>query len=247
MVGVRTIGDEFAGFKLAAQVKATPDAEVWKAVRRDGYPVALKLALEGSSAARRLLHEGAAIRLVASPGTVACEGVGTESGTTYLVLDWCGGGSLKERIEQGDLGVVESRRLMLQLLSTLQATERAQVVHRDIKPSNILFTDEGKVRLADFGIALLPGEQPSRTRPVGTDGYMSPEQAVCGDVDGRSDLYSLGCVFRECLADRSDVPASLWRFIDGLTAGDKVFRPRTAAISRAELLRLGEDGRILVS
>ena len=238
-------GGECAGFRLVGLLRSVGGVEIWKAVRRDGYPVALKLAAEGSAAAHRLAHETAALRLVASSGTTVCEEVGSTDGFAYLALDWCGGGSLKEELRRRTPTVVEIRRIAIQVLHALQDLERAQVVHRDIKPSNLLLTDEGDVRLADFGVALLPGEAPSRTRPVGTDGYMSPEQIACGSIDGRSDLYSLGRVLSDLLNGRPDVPAALGRFVARLTERNPAFRPPTAAFARAELLRLGEDGRYL--
>lgn len=132
---------------------------------------------------------------------------GEDEGRLYYVMPYVEGGSLRERIARGGLLPLASAvRIARQLAGALADAHARGIVHRDIKPENVLLTRDGDhAYLADFGIALAagPAGDVRATAPgfvVGTPAYMSPEQARGGPyLDGRSDVYSLGCVLHEML------------------------------------------------
>jgi serine/threonine-protein kinase len=113
----------------------------------------------------------------------------------------CQGESLKQKIRRGPLSPDETLRLALQMAEGLAAAHARGIIHRDVKPANVLISEAGQVRLVDFGLAKLAGEA-RLTRPgvvMGTLSYMSPEQFTGGEIDARSDVWSLGVVMYEML------------------------------------------------
>jgi WD40 repeat protein len=133
-------------------------------------------------------------------------------GRLYLVMEYASGGSLARRLRNtGPLPVTEATRLILQAAAGLEALHRLSVVHRDVKPSNILLDSEGRAKIADLGLAQLPGSPSQRSRlgsvapsHPGTPEYMSPEQASSPEyLTASSDVYSLGCVWFELLTGRA--------------------------------------------
>jgi len=135
-------------------------------------------------------------------------------GRLYLVMEYAAGGSLAKRLrDMGSLSVAEATRLILEAAAGLEALHKLGVVHRDVKPSNILLDGEGHAKIADLGLAQLPGSPSQRSRlgslapsHPGTPEYMSPEQASSSEyLSASSDVYSLGCVWFELLTGR------LWR------------------------------------
>lgn len=127
-----------------------------------------------------------------------------ESGSTpYLVLEYLSGGSLREFLNTGEqLNQEQAATLMLQVAQGLAYAHGRGYVHRDIKPANLLFDDEARIRIADFGLARALSEA-AWTEPVGTlmgtARYASPEQAMAKESDRSSDVYSLGLVIHEAL------------------------------------------------
>jgi serine/threonine-protein kinase len=133
---------------------------------------------------------------------------GEANGLLYSVMTYVEGDTLRDRlIERGRLPVREAVTLALEVVDALDYAHRRGVIHRDIKPENILISN-GHAVVTDFGVARAIGLAGGATLtgagfPIGTAAYMSPEQATAiSPVDGRSDLYSLGCVLYEMLAGR---------------------------------------------
>jgi serine/threonine-protein kinase len=190
----------------------------------------------------------------------------------YLVMELVDGRSVSELLAaQGPLPVEQAVSIGAQVCAALGAAHAAGVVHRDIKPSNILVSPTGAVKVCDFGIARLQraAGQAALTDTgavVGTCHYMAPEQATGGRVDGRSDLYAVGCVLYMMLtgappfsgtnamdildlhlheppvplsAHRDDVPAALDRLVAELLAKDSIDRPPTAWSVRDRLTAMG--------
>lgn len=128
---------------------------------------------------------------------------GEDADGPYLVLEYLHGGSLRDVLDRGfRLSAAQSAQLGAQVAQGLAYAHARGLVHRDIKPANLLFDEEGRVRIADFGVARALAEA-AWTEPagamVGTARYASPEQAQAHRVDGRSDVYSLALVLYECL------------------------------------------------
>ncbi len=140
------------------------------------------------------------------PHILALHDSGEVDGFLYYVMPYVDGESLRDRLNrEKQLPVEDALQIAREVADALGSAHRHDVIHRDIKPENILL-EEGHAVVADFGIAraihAAGGEQLTETGlAVGTPAYMSPEQAMGSkELDGRSDLYSLGCVLYEMLA-----------------------------------------------
>jgi len=177
-----------------------------------GSPVAVKLLTPPSSTeAARFAREAALLAEVSHPGIVRYLAHGaTTDGRQFLVMEWIEGQTLRERLSENGLTIVESVRAVQRIAEALAEVHRRGIIHRDIKPGNLMFP-EGvveQVKIVDFGIARRTDDQVGLTRTgflVGSPGYMAPEQAR-GDrsgVDHRVDLFALGCVLYECLTERA--------------------------------------------
>lgn len=121
----------------------------------------------------------------------------------YFVMRLMKGGSLKDRIEKGEMSLEDASRIVSRVAGALDKAHSKDIVHRDLKPGNIMFDEDGAAYLGDFGIVKLAESSESYTRTgntLGTPAYMSPEQADGNpDIDGRSDIYSLGIILYEML------------------------------------------------
>ena len=152
--------------------------------------------------ATRFLREARIVAQIHHSSIVPVMDVGQHEGHHYLCMEYLPGGDLKERIVAGRHGVSLALNVCVAISSALDLAHRKGFVHRDIKPENILFREDGTPVLTDFGIAraIDTGTQLTMAGTmVGTPNYMSPEQVKGGELDGRSDLYSMGVVFYEML------------------------------------------------
>ncbi|HVA75881.1 MAG TPA: protein kinase, partial [Acidimicrobiales bacterium] len=137
--------------------------------------------------------------------------MGTEN---YIVLEFVRGKSLRDRINEGPIPPPQVFAVMHGVLQALDYAHKRAIVHRDMKPENVLLSDDGMVKVADFGIARLTddsgvgGTATKTGTTVGTPQYMSPEQVASSKVDGRSDLYSAGIVFYELVTGQPPFTAS---------------------------------------
>lgn len=187
---------------------------VWEAVDPElGRRVAIKeLNLpEGVTEAQkqerinRFLREAKAAGRLSHPNIVTIHEVGIDNGRHYIVMEYLEGENLRERLQrQGAIPLKEAVDITLQVLSALEHAHRMGVVHRDIKPENIHLLPDGLVKLTDFGIARIVFE-PNITidgQIFGTPSYMSPEQIEGGEIDHRTDIFSVGVVLYEMLTGR---------------------------------------------
>ena len=156
---------------------------------------------------RFLKRFGAEARSVASlnhPHVLRVFDWGEDTDGPYLVLEYLGGGSLRDLLDRGvRLTHSQAAHLGAEVAQGLAYAHARGLVHRDIKPANLLFDEEGLVRVADFGVARALAEA-AYTEPagamVGTARYMSPESAEGKPVDGKADVYSLALVLYEALS-----------------------------------------------
>jgi serine/threonine-protein kinase len=142
--------------------------------------------------------------------------VGSQNDINYIVMEYVKGKTLKEVIRgKGSLDVDESVDIAMQIAKALQCAHRNNIVHRDIKPHNILVTEDGRVKVTDFGIAKATNSVTitNTSKVIGSAHYFSPEQAKGGFVDCRTDIYSLGIVMYEMVTGKvpydADSPVSV--------------------------------------
>ena len=126
--------------------------------------------------------------------------VGEEAGIYYIVMELVEGITLKEYIQKkGRLSVREATSIALQISAGLEAAHNNGIIHRDVKPQNIIISTDGKVKVADFGIARVSTSDTINSNVMGSVHYSSPEQCRGGYSDGKSDIYSLGITMYEML------------------------------------------------
>lgn len=156
-----------------------------------------------TSIRERFQREAMAIASLEHPAIVPVYDIGEEHGRPYIVMRYMSGGSLSDRLRYGAIPVTEAVAMITRLAQALDAAHVKGIVHRDIKPDNILFDQYGTIFLSDFGLARLKETggfaNISDGNILGTPAYMSPEQIQGKELDGRSDVYSLGVVFYHML------------------------------------------------
>jgi eukaryotic-like serine/threonine-protein kinase len=197
-------------YRLEELVASGGMAQVWQGtdeVLRRKVAVKLlhpHLAADGSFVVRFRKEAVAAARL-AHPGIVSIYDTCSEDGTEAIVMELVPGQTLRERLDDPTpIDPWQAAGLAAQVAEALEAAHRAGLVHRDIKPANVLLAGDGRVKVADFGIAKAV-EEADLTQPglmVGTAKYVAPEQVEGKPVDARTDIYSLGIVLYEMLCGR---------------------------------------------
>lgn len=211
--------EEFGRYRLAERLGRGSMGEVRRAVdSATGEVVALKRlpgwvdGEEREQLERRLVAEARSVRALRVPGVVQIRDTGRVDGRFYLAMDYVPGRNLGEEIAAvgGALDPVDAVRVVGELARILDAVHAAGLVHRDIKPENVLLRESSDaVCLVDFGIArALEGAGSTRMTHgvVGTFAYVAPERLGDGPVDHRADVYSLACLFVECLTGRPPFP-----------------------------------------
>ncbi|MGV0805467.1 protein kinase domain-containing protein [Mycolicibacterium setense] len=241
-------------------------------------PVALKVMDSRYSGDSHFLtrfgREAKAVARLKDPGLVAVYdqgGGGTGGASPFLVMELIEGGTLRELLaERGPMPPHAVAAVLEPVLGGLAVAHRAGLVHRDIKPENVLISDDGEVKIADFGLvrAVAEAKITSTSVILGTAAYLSPEQVSTGDADPRSDVYAVGILTYELLTgvtpftgdsaltvayQRMDndvpapsavitgVPPQFDRFVRRATARDAAQRFADAADMRAELHQIVDD------
>jgi serine/threonine protein kinase len=205
-------------------------------------PVALKVlhshhALDQQKI-QRFQREAQAASLLAHPSVAAIFDYGTlDQGRPYIVMEFVQGKTLADVLKQGQtLTSRESVSLFSQICDGLDAAHKIGLIHRDLKPSNIMITEPGNAKTLDFGIAKWTLEDASdltkSDEVLGTPSYMSPEQCLGStDLDGRADIYALGCVMYEASTGIKAFPCD--KVLDCLSNQIKVMPRRLKAIAPA--------------
>ncbi len=193
-------------YRLDALLGRGGMSEVWCATDLElGRRVALKL-LAPNEDNERFEREARAFAALAHPNVTQLYDYGESDGRPFMVLEYLGGGSLEELLRtHGVLDDDETRRISTELAAGLSHAHARGVVHRDLKPSNVLFDDEGRAKLADFGIARMAAGEGTLTEAgtvLGTAAYISPEQASGLPASPASDVYSFGVLLFRMLTGR---------------------------------------------
>ena len=204
-------GDTFGGYRIESSLGRGGMGTVFLATHeRLGRKVALKVIApelaHDEDFRARFLRESQLAASLDHPNVIPVYDAGEIDGVLYLAMRYVGGPSLKTLIrERGPLSPAETLRIAEQIAGALDAAHRAGLVHRDVKPANVLLAEpEGHAYLCDFGLAKSASSEGMTQTGffLGTVDYCAPEQIQGRPVDGRADLYSLGCVLFHCLAGR---------------------------------------------
>jgi serine/threonine protein kinase len=217
-------GYRIAQYEILSPIGSGGMGEVYRA--RDvrlGREVAIKVMAPHIAAdpemRRRFETEARAVASLSHATILSIYEMAVAEGLPCAVMELLEGQNLRERIQKGSLPWRDAVRVAAAVAEGLAAAHARGIVHRDLKPENIFLTREGRVKILDFGLAVHrldgPGtdEGPTMAQTVsgtvlGTFGYMSPEQVHGERVDGRTDVFSLGCVLYEMLTGRRLFPGS---------------------------------------
>jgi serine/threonine protein kinase/Tol biopolymer transport system component len=239
-------GDKLGPYSIVAPIGAGGMGEVYRARdSRLGRDVAIKVLPDAmtndAQALARFEREARAVAALSHPNILVLFDVGADRGIHYAVTELLEGETLRERLSRSALPWRKTIELGVALAEGLAAAHDKDIVHRDIKPGNIFLTNDGQVKILDFGLVL---RQPSLAlgdetvtsgntelgAVMGTVGYMSPEQARGEKADARSDIFSLGCVLYEAVTGR--------RPFQGKTAADTL-----AAILKEDPPTISDTGK----
>ncbi len=247
-------GRQISHYRILSLLGAGGMGEVYLAQNtRLGRQIALKLLpaqfTQDPDRVRRFEQEARAVSALNHPNIITIFEIGQSDGTHFIATEYVEGQTLRRRIRQGQIKLREALEAAIQVASALTSAHEAGIVHRDIKPENVMLRRDGYVKVLDFGLAKLAEKRPAgqtsiadnetlaggevKTTPgvvLGTVTYMSPEQAQGQDLDGRSDIFSLGVVLYEMVAGRAP--------FEGSTAGEAI-----AAILHQETLPLARYAR----
>ncbi|HET9461374.1 MAG TPA: serine/threonine-protein kinase, partial [Gaiellaceae bacterium] len=212
------VGTELAGYRIESLLGFGGMSVVYLAEDlRLKRKVALKLLAAGlaedASFRERFLRESELAASIDHPNIVPIYEAGTtDDDLLFIAMRYVEGYDLRERLQRGHLDVADAIGVIAQVASALDAAHARGLVHRDVKPSNVLLDPGARpdgsdhVYLADFGLTKLLSEETANAgdgRSLGTIDYVAPEQIAGEDIDGRADVYSLGCVLYECLVGQS--------------------------------------------
>ncbi len=201
------IGQTISHYRILEQLDSGGMGEVYRAEDlRHGRQVALKFLspelTRNPPARARFEREARAISALEHPNVCTVHDVGeTDDGRAFLAMPFYRGETLKERVARGPLPIAETLDLAAQIAAGLIKAHEKGLIHRDVKPGNVFVTDEGQVRILDFGLAKEVGDVTVTQSGVtfGSPAYVSPEQVLSQPLDARTDQWSLAVVVYEML------------------------------------------------
>ena len=209
------IGTDFLGYRIEELIGRGGMGVVYRAYDlRLKRPVALKLVAPSLALderfRERFARETELVMSLEHPNVVPIYDAGDVDGRLYLAMRLVDGTDLGSLLRaDGALEPARAASICAQIASALDAAHARGLVHRDVKPSNVLLDSSEHVYLADFGLTRRLDDQvgdPGEDRSIGTPAYLAPEQLDGGSVDGRADVYSLGCLLYECLTGERVFP-----------------------------------------
>lgn len=237
-------GDKLGPYEILSPLGAGGMGEVYRATdstldREVAIKVLPDLFARDPERIQRFKREAKVLASLNHPNIAAIYGFEEAEGKRFLVMELVEGETLAERLKISLMPVEEALQIGKQIAEALEAAHERGIIHRDLKPANIKITPEGKVKVLDFGLAKAMANESTQmdiensptitadfTRPgvvMGTAAYMSPEQARGKPLDKRTDIWSYGCVFYECLV------------------GERAFNGETNSDLMAEILKVDPD------
>jgi len=262
------VGTRIADYEIHQRIGEGAMSEVFAAVHRQiGRRVAIKVLNQrlfaDPEAMERFTSEARAAAEIHHPNIVDVFGFGHfDDGRAYIIMEWLRGESLGARLARGPIPITDALELVLQMTGALRAAHNQDIIHRDLKPENVFLHDvkdeKPVVKVLDFGLAKRVRGARSLTlegQLLGTPLYMSPEQCRGRDVDHRTDIYALGCIWYQMLTGRPpfdvesvaelvmahlterplplfDVPPSLNALVMNMLAKDPQQRPDLGEVRR---------------
>ncbi|MCW5558882.1 MAG: serine/threonine protein kinase, partial [Verrucomicrobiae bacterium] len=211
--------------------------------------------------AERFAREGRLLARLNHPNIVSVYEFGQAPGFGYLIMEFVDGVNLRQAMRSGRFSPSEALAIVPRICEALQYAHDQGVLHRDIKPENILLDAQGRVKIADFGIAKLAGDRQADVTltasgaRLGTPHYMAPEQIEAPSaVDHRADIYSLGVVFYELLTGepplgrfappsaKAELDARIDEIVMRALAKERELRQQSAGEVKTQVEGLGEAG-----
>jgi serine/threonine protein kinase len=224
------LGTTIAHYKITAKLGQGGMGEVYRATdpkldREVAIKVLPELFAQDKERLARFEREARVLAQLNHPNIAGVYGLEYSGDTQALILELVEGDDLSVRLKRGPLPVDEALEVCKQIAEALEAAHEKGIIHRDLKPGNIKLTEEGKVKVLDFGLAKALSDESDTssvsnaedsptitdafTKPgtiLGTAAYMSPEQARGKHVDHRTDIWAFGCVLYECLTGQKTFP-----------------------------------------
>ncbi len=200
-------------YEIVAKIGQGAMGDVYKAhdpiLNRDVAIKTMSATIGADEELRKRFHrEAQAAARLNHPGIVAVYDFGEEAGKIYMAMELLEGKDLRALIGKVPMSLDRKLTMLVQISEAMAFAHAKEVVHRDLKPGNIHILPNGQIKIMDFGLARLASSEMTRTGMVmGTPNYMSPEQVRGERADARSDVFSLGAVFYEILANRKPFEA----------------------------------------
>ena len=213
-------GDRIGTYIITGSIGSGGMGEVYLAKDKFGRMVALKVLNrqfeQNESGVARFQQEARSLLALNHPNIVTIYDIDEIDSVYYIASELVEGETLRQRLDKSDIEIADALDIAIQVATALAAAHEKGIVHRDIKPENVMIRRDGYVKVLDFGIAKLSGQNimsdsdaltirkvdTAEGTVVGTAPYMSPEQARGLTVDARTDIWSLAVVVYECIAGR---------------------------------------------